>query len=734
MSPKISVRKKTSVKKDPTHMALMVDSISQEDITEFNITRVKDALIEIDLSEEQADNVALEVQEKLRSIIMVNSFKDVDTVFIRSLVNTVLHEKGFDKQIKSRKELVISHDDLTQIIENSNNENGNTEHNPESINLSIAEMVIKDYMFKNVFSKEVVKAHLEGKIHLHDSGFLRAYCSGNSPLYFLKGGLHNIPTILSTSKPANSAQTFARHLCSATQFLTSQFAGAIGWEAINVFFAPLCRKLSNKELKQLAQTLIYDLSQLAGAKGGQTSFTDFNCYITIPRHYQETYAMFEGGKFGCYDALKEYFFDTRQEMDDFIKQNSKGIFEIYKYKDFEKESQKFLLAILEVIKEGDATGLPFAFPKINLHINEDTFILDNKENVEGIKILEKASEASSKTGCPYFIFDRNAMSISQCCRLSLTFTDEDAKLTETPEELRFVGVQNVSINLPNCALQTKGNEEKFYKELEHRMRLAMKAHVQKTKYLEHLMSLKNSPLKFYNKGMDGKPYVNLKKGSYLIGIVGLNECVYNLIGKELHTDQEAYRKGLEIVIFMNKITQELSKEFDLNVKLEETPAESTASRFALLDQRKYENAFVKKNDQGTYYSNSVHFAYDSNMDYVDRLIKQSNFHPAVTAGSMVHLWCGDHLPSPKAIFNLVKKTWYETKCVQWVLSPEYTLCKDCEKTYVGFFDKCPKCEQTNIEHVSRVTGYYIQVDHANKGKKAEIRDRNHEMYILKEEE
>ena len=734
MSPKIPVRSKKHSVKDPTHMALMVDSLSQEEISAFDPDKVKEALINEDIPEQEAHDISVEVEEKLRSFVLTYNVKSVDTSFIRSFVNLVLAEKGHSEQLRSRKEFVISHDDITQIIESSNNENGNTEHNPESINLTLAGLALKNYSFKNIFSKDVVQAHLEGKLHVHDADYpTRAYCSGNSPLYLLRSGIKNIPNIMSSSKPAGSAQTFARHLCSMTQFLTSQFAGAIGWENINGFFSPLCRNLDNAELKQLAQTLIYDLSQLAGAKGGQTSFTDFNVYITVPKHYRDVYAMFEGGKFGAWkDADKKElrFFESREKLDEHTS-TFKDVNIPATYADFEEDSQRFLLAILEVIKEGDSTGLPFAFPKINMHVNEDTFTIDGKEeNKSALAILEKACEASSKTGCPYFIFDRNAMSVSQCCRLSIQFSEDDKKLVKTPEELRFVGVQNVSINLPNCALQSKGNEEKFFKEIESRTKLAMKAHMQKVKYLEHLMSVKNSPLKFYNKGMDGKPYVNLKKGSYLIGLVGLNESVYNLTGKEMHESKEAYQKGIQTIIFMNKITKQLSEEFGVTVKLEETPAESTAARFALLDKRKYPNAFVKENDKGIYYSNSVHFAYDSNVDIIERLMKQSVFHQLVEAGSMIHLWVGDHMPSPKAIFDLVKKTWYETKCAQWVLSPEYTVCADCEKTFVGFFNKCPKCDGSNVDNVTRVTGYYIKTSKANKGKKAEIQDRNHDTYIL----
>lgn len=175
MTAKIPVRSSKSITKDSTHIALMVDSISQEEINPFDPEKIKKALLDIDLTEEQANDITLEVQEKVMSIILIHGFKSVDTAFIRAFVNLVLLDKGYTKQLKSIKEYTISHEDIKQLIENENNENGNTEHNPESINLTIAEAVQKDYLFKNVFSKDVVKSHLEGKIHLHDAGYLRAY-------------------------------------------------------------------------------------------------------------------------------------------------------------------------------------------------------------------------------------------------------------------------------------------------------------------------------------------------------------------------------------------------------------------------------------------------------------------------------------------------------------------------------------------------------------------------------
>ena len=144
-----------------------------------------------------------------------------------------------------------------EVIEHANKENGNTAHNPESINLTLAERILKEYALKNVFDPDISEAHLSGEIHIHDLGMIdRFYCSGHSPEYVKKNGIRNIPTIPSNSKPANSANVLARHICSFTQFLQGQFAGAIGWEAINVFFATLLENMPYKEIKQLVPSIL----------------------------------------------------------------------------------------------------------------------------------------------------------------------------------------------------------------------------------------------------------------------------------------------------------------------------------------------------------------------------------------------------------------------------------------------------------------------------------------------
>lgn len=696
-------------------IALMVESATRTEKQEYDETAIVEALVrEANCDRTLAKEVASTVTERL----MKANVSEVSTSLIRSMVNNVLLEKGLNKELKSNSEVSIPFYNITEIIENANKENGNTAHNPESINLTLAERILKEYALKNVFDEDISAAHLAGEIHIHDLGMIdRFYCSGHSPEYVKKNGIRNIPTIPSNSKPANSASVLARHICSFTQFLQGQFAGAIGWEAINVFFAPLLVGMPYKEVKQLAQTLIFDLSQLAGARGGQVAFSDFNVYASIPHHYREVFAMGPRGKYMVTDELDHItYFDTQAEAKKFAEDNGQRVL---RYKDYEKESRIFAKAILEVVGEGDADGMPFAFPKINLHVNEECFTDPATK-----ALLMVACESSSKNGCPYFIFDRNAFSVSQCCRLKIDFSEEDKKLIDTPEELRFVGGQNVSINMPNIPLKVGKNKEAFYKELEHRMEMAARANLQRQNYVWKIASAENSPLSFYAKGMDGKAYVRLKNISYLIGIVGLNECVYNLIGQQLHESDEAYMLGLEIISFMYQQTKVLSKKYGIALKLEETPAESTAGRFAKLDIKKYGDlAYHKENSFGVYYTNSVHFAADSDVDYITRLQKQSKFHTLVEAGSMIHIWSGNNVPSPKAIYDLLEKTWYKTKCVQWVLSPEYTLCQDCRTKSNGLLEQCPKCGSINIRGVTRITGYYVFIDKFNSGKRAELADR-----------
>ncbi len=712
----MKVKKNKKTNKNSTDLALLVESTTQEEIFEYDKNRIVKALIEeIDCPEDIANEVSDIVTERL----LKTNTNILTPSLIRSFVNVVLCEKGYNKQLQSNSEITISTHDIESLIFYKNKENGNTPHNPESINLSLSGLAIKQYVLKRILPKDIKKAHLEGDIHLHDMDmYNRLYCSGHNPEYIKRYGIRNMENIPNNSKPANSAWVVARHMASATLFFTSLFAGAIGWDAVNVFLAPYTKGWDYKKYKQLAQTFIFDFAQLAGAKGGQVSFTDFNIYANVPEYYRDTYAV---GKNGSYmlqlDNGEIQYFYKRKDIENAQKLNANS--KILTYKDFEYEAQQICKAFLDISKEGDSRGMPFGFPKIHFHINEVVF-----NNPTSKELFDFACEVLSVQGNPYIDFDRNAASMSQCCRLQIEFDDEDLQLTKTPEKLRFVGGQNVSINLPNLPLKCGKDEDKIYKELKKRMDMAVEAHLIKKQYIQSIMDAENSPLKFYKEGSDGKPYVKMDKISWLIGIVGLNEYVYNLTGKQLHESKYAYTKGMELITFMNQYCKELSKKHGITLKLEETPAESTAGRFAKLDRKKYgERAFIQKNEYGIYYSNSIHFAVNAKIDYIDELSYQSKFHDLVEAGSMIHIWIGDKKPSAKAIGDLIYKVWKNTKCAEITISPNKTVCDNCNTTVNGFHEKCPKCNNDNVFWIARITGYQVRVDKFNSSKLAELFDR-----------
>ncbi len=199
--------------------------------------------------------------------------------------------------------------------------------------------------------------------------------------------------------------------------------------------------------------------------------------------------------------------------------------------------------------------------------------------------------------------------------------------------MRFCGFQNITINLPQAAYRAgKGNFEGLLKEIEKAIRLAMKAHIQKKKFIAGLMSAPHLPLWQIGKlAKDGKPYVDLEKSTYIIGILGLNECVQYLTGKELHEDEDTYKLGLKIIAWMNLKAKEMGKEHNLKVALEESPAESAARRLARIDLREFPfSEEVIKGDienEEYYYTNSIHFRADAPISLVERIEKQSRFHP-----------------------------------------------------------------------------------------------------------
>ena len=690
----VNVIKTTSLSEgDTTDIALLVSTSSKSEINIWDKTKIVASLVrETGCAIQLAEEIASAVEKK----VFDSNLPTVTTSIIRELVDMELLDRGLSMMHKKHSHLGLPMYDVEQIIVNANKENSNTTHNPESINLTLAETILKEFALRKVFSEDVALAHLMGDVHLHDLGFIvRPYCGGHSLEYIKKYGL-SLPNITSRSRPAKHAEVLIGHMVKMASTLQSHYAGAVGWEAVNLFFAPYLVDRSYDEIRQLAQMLIYEFNQLAGARGSQVVFSDFNLYWNVPKHFADTPAIGPGG---------EYTGKT--------------------YKEYEKEAQAFLKAMFEVYMEGDANGQTFVFPKPLLHINDDLFKTEGAD-----EFLDLACEVASKQGITYFVFDRgDECTVSQCCRLKLKLGEKDLEEAMTPEKMRFSALQNITINLPRIAYRAHGNDELLFHGLNQTLELVAKAHLQKRKFIKSLLDLgKDGPLAMLCASADGEPYLRLDRLTYLCGLLGLNEMVQHHLGMQLHESDEALKFGLRVISHMNLKCKQLSSEYGIKMVLEESPAESSGYRLAKLDM-KYFPEETKKVIKGSietneyYYTNSIHLAVDANVDYIDRVVKQSLFHPLIEAGAIVHVWLGENEPSPVSIKNFVIKTFRQTHCAQIAFSPEFTVCDACHRTSRGLSDACPFCGSDDVYGITRIVGYFSKIPTWNKGKTGELKER-----------
>jgi glutaredoxin len=260
--------------------------------------------------------------------------------------------------------------------------------------------------------------------------------------------------------------------------------------------------------------------------------------------------------------------------------------------------------------------------------------------------------------------------------------------------------------------------------------------------MQKLLDTDGSPMRNLGKiGEDGEPYIDLKKSTYIVGNIGLNEAVEFLTGKQLHESEDAYETGLRIIAFMYKKIQEFKKKTNLKFTIEETPAESTTRRLAKVDWKRYDVAkkIIKGTEQNPYYTNSIHFAPGAEIGIVERIVGQSKFHDMIESGAIIHAYIGEQRPNKEVIEHLVRKTLEDTRCSQLVFSPTYTECDECGKVMDGEQELCENknCKNSNdktlnkhtLSVVTKVVGYNSRVSHWNNSQRQIYEDRKRaELY------
>ncbi len=751
---------------------LLVESITDEVVHPWDRSKIVHQLMrETGLSSELANAVAKFVENR----IIAGEFPTVNTALIREMVNNELYERGLQQQLKDLSIYAMPRDFVETLMFNKSTENSNiVSNNPEAVNLSIAELVLKQWALETVYSSDVKRAHDTGAIHVHDLGYPhRVYCSSHSLEYIKKYGLTGLENLNVESKPARSASVLTGHLNTFLASMQANYAGALGIGYINIFYAPLLVGKSKKELKQIAQELIFNGSQNAFSRGGQTLFLDYNIHTGVPSYLADIPAIGPGGKYmlrladGTVKELEEsstgesdphdnrlmqlslsngnggrlVYRETVNPKTDAIQADPKLLEELAEqgeelitYKEYSKIARDFAGALLDVFAEGDRHGKVFEFPKCDFHINEETF-KDPEQN----RLLHKACELSSHNGATYFVFDRDEVTLTACCRLRTTIDDNYMLLH--PESMRFCGFQNVTINLPQAVyraeLAGKKSLDGFIEEALAAMDIAMEAHLQKRDNIKRMMEGRGRPLWQIGKpAKDGRPYVNLDEATYIIGLIGLNDAVHYITGKELHEDDQAIQTGLKLIAAMFLKSRKLTEKHRLKVTLEETPAESAARRLAKSDLIYFNKQAAKvvkgsiENDT-VYYTNSVHISPDAPVSLVERIRKQAQFHSMIESGAITHAFVGEEKPDPETIYTLVRDTFYKTQSAQLTISPEFTFCRTCHEITRGLYEKCQVCGSQHVYGETRVVGYFSKIENWNKSKReGELLSRREGNYAV----
>ena len=676
---------------ETTDLTLFIRT-SGEEIAPWNRQRIVDALMrEAGIDDELATQISKEVEKQIVS----SGIGLLTTALVREMVNARLIERGMEKERRLHGRLGFPLYDVRQLILHQNKENANTPHSPEGTNLLFAEGIKKEFSLHDVFSADVGEAHAAGDMHIHGLGYIDRPYSCCQSLEYLKIHGINLPQAINSAKPAKHAEVLLAHMVRFSAILQGHFTGTISWDALNISFAPYLGSMTDKEVRQFAQMLIYEFSQISATRGGQALYTDIHLYYEMPLHWAGLPAIGPEGK------------PTGKT-----------------YGEYEYDAKRFARAIMDVFNKGDATGKPFILPRPMLHITEGFW-----KSLGADDYLQHACDVAGCKGNTCFVFDRGedaqSFAFDTACRVDAEAVGE----LDKPWLMRSAAIQSVTLNLPRLGYKASGDESKLFALLKDITATAVKAHIQKKDFIEKLLSYaEDGPLAVLAMNNDGFPFLRMNRAFYIVGIIGLNELAQIQQGSQLHQSEEAMAFGLRVVKFLHDEVRRQSNELGIKIVVEQSPAETTAYRFARLDLKVYSPAagrYVKGDvtEGAIYYTNSTHLNVSAEVDPLQRVIQEGHFHQYLEGEVITHLQLGGENPGKVVLSKFIRNAFYHSANRQISFAPEFTSCISCSRTALGLTESCIYCRSANVEGIARLTKYFSKISTWNKSKLAELKNR-----------
>jgi len=402
--------------------------------------------------------------------------------------------------------------------------------------------------------------------------------------------------------------------------------------------------------------------------------------------------------------------------------------------------EEVLLQRYQGVKNEKGVWVTPAFPKLIYVLEEDNITEDSKYWY----LTKLAAKCTAKRMVPDYISEKKMLELKvdkngegHCytcmgCRSFLTpYVDPE---TNQPKYYGRFNQGVVTINLPDVALSSGGNREKFWEIFDERLELCHRALMCRHNRLKGTLSDAAPILWQYGacaRLAKGEPIDKLLYGGYStisLGYAGLYECVKYMTGKS-HTDPEATPFALEVMDKMNASCRKWKAEHNIDFSLYGTPLESTTYKFAKCLQKRF--GVVEGVTDKSYITNSYHVHVTEEIDAFTKLAFEAQFQHLSPGGAISYIEVPDMQQNLDAVLEVMKFIY--DNIIYAELNTKSDYCQVCgfdgEIAVIEEDGKllweCPDCHNRDQDkmNVARRTCGYIGTQYWNQGRTQEIKER-----------
>ena len=621
-------------------------------------------------------------------------------------------------------------DKILSLIECNNEEakQENSNKNPTVNSVQrdyMAGEVSRDITSRLLLPQDIVEAHNAGIIHFHDTDYYAQHMH-NCDLVNLEDMLQNGTVISGTliEKP----HSFSTACNIATQIIAQVASNQYGGQSISLtHLAPFVevsrqkiRRAVNQELKEIG--VIIPEEKVAQMVEGRLREEIRRGVQTI--QYQVVTLLTTNGQ----APFVTVFMYLGEAKDQRTRDDLALIIE------------EVLEQRCEGVKNEDGVWITPAFPKLIYVLEEDNITEDSKYWY----LTRLAAKCTAKRMVPDYISEKKMLELKvdkngegHCytcmgCRSFLTpYVDPE---TNEPKYYGRFNQGVVTISLPDVALSSGGNFEKFWRIFDERLELCHRALMCRHERLKGTLSDAAPILWQYGacaRLEKGEPIDKLLYGGYStisLGYAGLYECVRYMTGKS-HTDPSATPFALEVMEHMNAACRKWKAEHNIDFSLYGTPLESTTYKFAKCLQKRF-GIIEGVTDKG-YITNSYHVHVSEEIDAFAKLRFEAQFQSLSPGGAISYVEVPNLQNNLEAVLQVMKFIYDNIIYAELNTKSDYCQCCGWDgEIEIAEEDgklvwRCPKCgniDQSKM-NVARRTCGYIGTQFWNQGRTQEIKER-----------